>query len=174
VDGYRVYYSKDANKSAQYVRDVGLVTTYVLTGLENNQEYYVAITAYYAKPDKVESPLSDRICNTPIDSQKPGKPFLYNVTINDNESSVTASVTLTWKNPKDADFKGVTVRRKKGSFPSKDEGTEVCNGNVSTIIDKDLEIGFQYFYSIYAYDEIPLYSDPATISVTIVPKENQL
>lgn len=169
VDGYRIYYSKDANKAAQYVRDAGFVSTYTLTGLENNQEYYVAIAAYYLNPVKVESQLSERICKTPIDAQKPGKPLSFNVIVNYNESSVSADITLTWKNPSDADFQGVTVRRKKGSFPSKDEGTEVCNGNVSTIIDKDLEIGVQYFYSIYAYDEIPLFSEPATRSVTIGP-----
>jgi hypothetical protein len=58
--GYNVYY--DQSGKAQFVADAGNTTTYVDTGLDNEQEYCYKVTAYDAA---CESGYSNILCATP-------------------------------------------------------------------------------------------------------------
>lgn len=166
IGGYYLYYSTLADKF-EYAKDMGLTHTYTLSGLENNKPYYVSIAAYDTSTKKNNSALSQKLNAIPIDINKPGHPILIKVIANDNNS-----VSLTWQNPSDADFVGVTVRRKLFGVPNKDEGTEIASGNISTFTDTSVEPGKEYFYAIYAFDEVPWYSEPATRSVMVIDKSS--
>ena len=73
-------------------------------------------------------------------------------------------VSLSWRNPGDADFVGTKVIRKQGSYPtSVTDGTEMCNrtaspGSTDSYTDAGLTNGIIYYYTAFAYDEVPNYS----------------
>ncbi len=62
-------------------------------------------------------------------------------------------LTLSWNNPSDSEFEGVTVMRKTGSS-SVDEydGVLVYYGSAETFTDKNLTNGTAYFYTVFACD----------------------
>ena len=47
VTGYKIYYGK-ASGVYDISQDVGNLTEFIIEGLENNQTYYIAVTAYDA------------------------------------------------------------------------------------------------------------------------------
>jgi hypothetical protein len=76
-----------------------------------------------------------------------------------------SQVLLSWKNPTDSDFVRVIILRKLNSYPtSPTEGEIVYEGKETSFIDTDLINGKAYYYSIFAYDKIPNYSQRATAS----------
>ena len=67
-------------------------------------------------------------------------------------------ISLSWDNPGDADFEGVKVVRKEGSYPGHiKDGVEVYDGTAESYLDTGLESGTEYYYGIFAYDEVPNY-----------------
>ena len=73
-------------------------------------------------------------------------------------------VTLSWTNPPDADFARTAIVRKTGSSS---DGTVIYEGTDTSFIDTGLTNGTSYTYLAYAFDNVPNYSQPATI--TVVP-----
>jgi uncharacterized protein (TIGR03790 family) len=68
-------------------------------------------------------------------------------------------VAFSWTNPVDADFVGVKVVRKTGSYPGHSaDGTVIYNGSNESYIDTDVVNNTTYYYAIFAYDEVPNYS----------------
>jgi hypothetical protein len=59
VDGYWLYYGPASGSYTARI-DVGTATTYTITGLEGDQTYYFAVTAY-DRTDNVESPFSNEV-----------------------------------------------------------------------------------------------------------------
>lgn len=79
---------------------------------------------------------------------------------------VGASITLTWTNPADSDFKGVRILRKSGNqAPSSltdPTAMIIFDDLASSFIDKDVKPGVRYSYAVFAYDEFPNFSAAVT------------
>lgn len=83
----------------------------------------------------------------------------------------SSQVSLSWSNPTDSDFVRVKILRKTNSQPtSHTDGVLIYEGNQNTFTDINLQNDQIYYYAIYAYDNVPNYSNPQILSVT--PKSN--
>ncbi|MGD8811315.1 MAG: PQQ-dependent sugar dehydrogenase [Thioalkalispiraceae bacterium] len=83
--------------------------------------------------------------------------------------AIDQSVNLSWNNPADSDFAGVIIRRSTSGNPaSATDGSAVYNGGGTTTTDAGLSNGTTYYYSIFAYDEVPNYSGAANLDATPV------
>ncbi|MEY4723381.1 MAG: hypothetical protein RLZZ324_894, partial [Candidatus Parcubacteria bacterium] len=79
-----------------------------------------------------------------------------------------ADVTLTWTNPSDADFAGVTVVRRAGSVaPTAQDGVAVYTGTAATVVDAAVPLGATYYYSAFAFDAASNYASPATVAIVV-------
>ncbi|GAB4366612.1 MAG: hypothetical protein Kow0042_06600 [Calditrichia bacterium] len=77
------------------------------------------------------------------------------------------AVSLFWTNPPDPDFAGVRIMRDTNQQPQTiNEGTLVYDSTGTYFMDTNLTNGVQYFYSAFAYDTVPNYSEPAFTSAT--------
>ena len=85
----------------------------------------------------------------------------------------STSLTLSWANPTDADFAGVTIRRAAGTAPPSSSmvGTLVVDttGRVATFTDIDLNPETTYSYALFAHDRVPNLASPTSISATTAP-----
>ena len=77
-------------------------------------------------------------------------------------------MNLSWKNPTDADFRGVRVIRRTapGDPISPLEGVLVYEGRNTQFVDETgIELGKLYTYTIYAFDDEQTrnYSDPVSV-----------
>jgi hypothetical protein len=76
--------------------------------------------------------------------------------------STTGRVSLTWENPPDEDFAGVRILRKEDGYPvSASDGTLVCDGAGQAADDTKVGSGHTYYYTAFAYDEVPNYASGA-------------
>ena len=76
-------------------------------------------------------------------------------------------VDLSWTNPADADFAGVKVQRKTGSYASGlTDGTTVYDDNGTSTTDTNLTNGTQYYYTAFSYDTGMNYASGAQASAT--------
>ncbi len=80
-----------------------------------------------------------------------------------------AEILLTWRNPKDDDFRAVKIRRSESFYPqSVNDGIEIYNDSGESYIDKDVVAGRRYYYTAFAYDNNANYSSGAIASAKIV------
>ena len=92
------------------------------------------------------------------DAAPPGDVTGFTATAGDEQ------VSLSWTNPSNADFVGTKVIRKEGSYPvNVSDGAEVCNrpdspGSTDSYTNTSLTNGITYYYTAFAYDEVPWYS----------------
>jgi len=72
---------------------------------------------------------------------------------------------FSWRNPSDHDFRGTIVLRSENSFTDSVDLTQsvVFNGPASYFTDTGLVNGKFYYYTAFAYDEIPNYSTPVKL-----------
>ena len=80
-------------------------------------------------------------------------------------------VSLTWTNPSDADFDGVKILRKEGSYStSHTDGVSVYNDDGESYTNGGLNNGTTYFYTAFSYDTNSNYSIPGDgAKVSAVP-----
>jgi len=91
-----------------------------------------------------------------FDDTPPGVPDNFNAGAGDGY------VDLTWLNPVDPDFESVMVRKSESIYPATvTDGEELYSGTDNSYQDTDVVNGTTYYYSIFARDEIPNWSDPA-------------
>jgi hypothetical protein len=82
-------------------------------------------------------------------------------------TSGSGQLTLNWTNPSDADFAGTVIRWKLGSYPAHlNDGTFLVDkpntpGSNDNYVHLGVSGGFTYFYSAFAYDEVPNYASAA-------------
>ena len=88
--------------------------------------------------------------------------------------SPSLSTTLSWTNPADSDFAGVTIRRQTtGPAALPTDGTGVYSGTNQTFTDIGLANKMSYFYTIFAFDEAGNYSTATTkIAAPNIPAAN--
>ncbi|MDO8588389.1 MAG: fibronectin type III domain-containing protein, partial [Armatimonadota bacterium] len=84
----------------------------------------------------------------------------------------SGQISLSWVNPSDSDFVGTVIRYRTDMYPaSATDGALVCNrtaspGSSDLFTHTGLTNGVTYYYCAFAYDEQPLYSDPAVASAS--------
>ena len=133
----------------------GSSTSYTDTGLTNGTTYYYSIWAKDAVPNWSSA---NQVLAVPIasatDTTAPAAPSSFSTTTGN------AQVVLSWINPSDSDFTGVMLRRKTGSYPSSvTDGTEIYSGSSTSYTDTGLTNGTTYYYSIWAKDAVPNWSN---------------
>jgi len=80
-----------------------------------------------------------------------------------------SQILLSWQNPADSDFVGVRVLKKTSSYPvSPTDGTLVYDGKKNSSVDTKLNNAQTYYYTIFAYDKVPNYSQG--VSAQTIPK----
>lgn len=75
-------------------------------------------------------------------------------------------ILLTWRNPPDLDFEGVRIVRSETGFIRDPQGGRIIfDGDRQRFVDRDVERRTTYYYTIFAYDEVPNYSEGAIVSI---------
>lgn len=142
------------------------------TGLTNDVEYEYEIVSI-TKAGKRSEPLVIKVTPTP---------FTMDLEYNVSDLTVTGITTegekviFEWENPVEADFEGVLIRRKEGSFPVDIfDGDLVYDDDGESVEDTGLTNDVEYFYTIWAYNDSNQYSDDANkIEVTATPTDFDL
>lgn len=76
-------------------------------------------------------------------------------------------ITLSWTNAVTANFSGVRIMRKTGSFPTgAADGILVYNGTGATVTDTGLPSGVTQFYAAFSYDAYGAYSSGVNLSAS--------
>jgi hypothetical protein len=84
--------------------------------------------------------------------------------------SKTGGITISWKNPSDADFEYVRVLRSIDRFHSNPKvGHLAYEGSGGYFTDGNVSVGIKYFYSLFSVDEKGNYSSGSLISITHNP-----
>jgi len=122
-------------------------------------------TSYAAGPSPAAQPASP--------AQQPMKPAkdrtppapVTGLTMTGNDAQ---SISLTWTNPREADFAGVLIRRSNTSSPpiSAKDGVLVAalNARQATFTDSGLTAGHRYSYAVLVRDKTGNVGVPATLS----------
>lgn len=156
--------------------EYGLTTTYgstattatlvtghlnVLSGLTQGTTYHYRVSSKDAYGQTAVS--ADFTFKTVADTVPPANPT--------NLTAVPGNkqVSLTWTNPTDADFQGVVLVRSMTGFPtSPTDGLTVYTGKATSYKDNNVSNGILYYYTLFAYDEVPNYSSGVVASATPV------
>ncbi|MDO8684395.1 MAG: putative collagen-binding domain-containing protein [Armatimonadota bacterium] len=70
--------------------------------------------------------------------------------------------TLSWQNPGDSDFAGTMIRYSTSDYPvGPTDGSLAYNGTSTSYVHFGRTNGTRYYYSAFAYDEVPNYSTAA-------------
>jgi cysteine-rich repeat protein len=100
---------------------------------------------------------------TAADTAAPGNPTAFTAAPGDR------AVNLSWANPGDPDFFGVRLVRGTTGFPADSAaGTVVYEGTGRAFADTGVSNGIQYYYVLFARDEVPNWSSGAVASATPV------
>jgi len=138
------------------------------TGLANGTTYYYTAFAYNGD---LKSAVGLEATAAPEDVYPPAPPS------GPGAEPALAQVTLSWTYPGDADLEGVMVRYSTASYPpTQVDGSPVENGNGgvfegdpggdTAFVHAGLTDDITYYYSLFAFDEIPLYSGAAQVSAS--------
>ena len=80
-------------------------------------------------------------------------------------------VVLSWANPTDANFYGVRIQRKLGSYPtSHTDGTTVFSGVATTFTDTGVTQDEVYYYRAFTYTASYIFNNNVSQQVTITAK----
>ncbi|MEK7566211.1 MAG: peptidoglycan-binding protein, partial [Patescibacteria group bacterium] len=92
-----------------------------------------------------------------IDTTPPSVPSNTKISMSGNR------VVITWSNPTDTDFRGITIIRKQGSSPtSRTDGNIIYNNNLQNFIDS-IDSTKTFYYALYSYDANNNYSQPVIL-----------
>ncbi len=133
-----------------------LTHTISLSSLLSNTTYHYRLTATDALGNS--SSTIDATFLTSQDITPPANPG--NVTA----ATTTDSIVLSWTNPLDSDFSGVTIVRKTGSAPTnRTDGTTVYTGSEQGFTDGTVSGNVTYYYSLFSFDTSNNYSSGASV-----------
>ena len=132
-------------------------TSYTNTGLTNGTIYYYTAFAYDEVPNyspgSAAGAKGSATPAAPSDTTAPSNITSFQAIAGLNQ------VTLSWTNPGDTDLAGVKILRKTTGYPANPtDGTVAFNNSASSFIDSSVSGGTTYYYTAFAYDEVPNYS----------------
>ena len=121
--------------------------------------------SYAAAPSPAAQPTSPaQQPRKPAEDRTPPAP-VTGLTMSGNDAQ---SISLTWTNPREADFAGVLIRRSNTSSPpiSAKDGVLVAalNARQATFTDSGLTAGHRYSYAVFTGDKTRNVGVPATLS----------
>ncbi len=142
--------------------------TTIDTGLDDGTEYCYSIFSYDEVPN-FSRPLHTE--GTPEDTLPPAKVYGLEVTVIPEGNELKIS----WKEPSDSDYSGVKILKGEGFCPRYvTDSSAISMGDLSRgtayLEDSGLTDDIEYCYSLFSYDEVPNYSQPAT--VTAIPHDS--
>jgi hypothetical protein len=155
--------------SGEFPNDPSAADQFVHAGLDNGTTYYYAAFAADEVPNySVESEAAA----TPADIYPPGDLPMVHI-----GAQADGSIMLRWQAPADADLEGVLIRYSLDGSPNAiDAGLPAPNGNnglfgmepahYDTFYHRGLVSDTMYYYSLWAYDEVPNYSNPSMMGTT--------
>jgi len=171
VTGYRIYYGTSQGNHPNKI-EVGNVTDYVVTGLEDGVTYYFVTRAYNAYGESADSnevswSSSSADTTSPLDVKG------FSATSNDVDQ-----INLTWTNPTESDFVGVMIRYKAiegtectdSDYPANYTDGELVGdfpgelGASGSYVHSGLNPSLRYCYSAFSYDSYRNYSNTAHTS----------
>jgi hypothetical protein len=140
-------------------------STFTDTGLTPDTTYSYAVFAHDGAPNYAAAGTVTLTTASAPDLTAPG-PVTH---LRDTRVTGT-TVTMTWQNPPDADFTGVTIVRGQGSNAPKtihDVGAMVFEKDqtATTFTDTGLTAKTTYSYAVFAHDATPNHADGATLTV---------
>jgi len=130
----------------------GTQTTASDSGLTEGTTYYYRAFTY----DTIPNYSTGAVTQAQIDNTPPGPVTSFFAVPNGGGAQ------LSWVDPVDSDYAGVMVRRSTTGYPATtSDGILVYTGNVSPQDDLSLAADYIYYYTAFAYDEVPNYSTGA-------------
>lgn len=153
------------NSVGIYLTDNGTSYSFTDTDLESGTTYYYKHIGYTINPPKsgTVGPSTQVFAATQgTDTVAPANVANFIVMAGDTNN------TLSWINPPDIDFVGVMIRFRTDTYPNSiTNGTLLINklGNPSesdSYTHPSLTNGVTYYYTVFAYDEVPNYSSGAS------------
>ncbi len=127
----------------------GVAPLDAIAGLEFGQDLQVSVSL----PDSVSETTTSVLADA-SDVSAPGPVTEFTV------RATPILYSLSWTNPGDADFAGVRVQRKVGSYPtSPTDGDTVYDGSGEFVVDTpDATPLPNYYYTAFAHDGVPNYA----------------
>jgi|GEM_PF-3130567 len=160
--GYQVYYGRSTvyngtealEGPAPILIPSGTTTSIDLTGFTNGVQYYLDVTAVDATLLESDLTAATYATVTPVDQVPPDYPVALSAVAGDS------SVSLSWTNPSTEDWAGTLIKRNTSTYPTEYwHGEEVYSGTGTSVVDEGRANGTAYFYTAFAYDEVPNYTD---------------
>jgi predicted CxxxxCH...CXXCH cytochrome family protein len=151
--------------------------------LNNGNTYHYTVFSFDAKNNYSSG---TEVTSVPSDTTPPGPVTNVTVTPGDRKN------TLSFTNPVDCDFAGITVRYSTAAFPQNRDGLDPIShlsdgtslagtktggtpGAVDTFVHNSLLNGNTYYYTIWANDDevTPNYSGPASPATYSTPRDTE-
>jgi hypothetical protein len=133
-------------------------TSFTDRGLNNGTVYYYTAFAHDGVPNYAPG---TQITATPADRTPPGTVGSFTV------KAAKGQATLSWSDPPDPDYAGVTIRRSTSGYPaSPSDGEAVADTRETNVTDRGLSDGTVYYYAAFAHDGVPNYAPAALASIT--------
>ncbi|HEY9569596.1 MAG TPA: hypothetical protein VIR26_01285 [Metalysinibacillus sp.] len=136
------------------------------TEIKHGQTLYFYAVAYHVVVGNATPSEVVMVSVTGDDTKPPG-----------NATDITAiaesnKVTLTWTNPKDADFNKVKIVRKLNGLPStENDGDIVYEGSANLYVDASVENDVTYHYRWFVYDNVGNVNQNESMAAEATPKE---
>ena len=136
------------------------------TEIKHGQTLYFYAVAYHVVVGNATPSEVVMVSVTGDDTKPPGNVTDIAAIAESNE------VTLTWTNPKDADFNKVKIVRKLNGPPSAEsDGDIVYEGSANLYVDASVENDVTYHYRWFVYDNVGNVNQNESMAAKATPKE---
>ncbi|MDP3093696.1 MAG: fibronectin type III domain-containing protein [bacterium] len=154
-------WGKTIDYEIETISETGLnaAHSFLLSNLSPSTLYYFQITVHDKKGNTAKTSNYQFTTLSLPDTTSPAN------TADFEAVAGRGKITLRWKNPPDADFKGVKIMRNDQFYPLDPfSGITVYSGKGSSFVDREVEEGMTYYYTAFSYDESENYSSGAMAS----------
>ncbi|MCD6574264.1 hypothetical protein J7K97_01115, partial [Candidatus Aerophobetes bacterium] len=145
----------------------GEKTSFTDSGLTDNTVYYYRAFSFDDVYNYSEGVPSNPEGLTPRDTIPPDNITGLQAVAGDGK------IDLSWINPQE-DWRGTRIMRKEDTFPlNPNDGTLVYTGVANSYTDSPLTNNTTYYYTAFAYDEVPNYSQAVSTAQAFATPEDK-